>query len=349
MALYNTEKYVGEAIESLLKSFSYAKKIDSEIDTYLIIRDDGSTDSSKYIIENKIKAYKNIFLLENEKNIGVLETRRNLFLDADNLIKDKKIKNPKDIYLSFLDSDDICVETRVFNQLKEFKNDSTLIGCGGQALLFKEDPNIQYNPTGILTDYKTNYDAVKVDSLFQSCTLSPCMSFRYDWIKKRLDNLDRKEWWSNLKSAEDWAAIVDFMIDKNFKYKNIKDVAILYRRHEKAMTNIITDGINSDQAKIRNKALSYINLELSEEEHLLYIAISPCRYWGIYNVDFFQKNQKYIYEMSSNLIRKIIASNKHNQFYNEPYLKEYTDKILNNVRKYQNMNLSEVPILLQII
>ena len=348
MAIYNTEKYVGEAIESLMKSFLYAKNKDADIDSYLIIRNDGSTDNSKNVITSIIKKYSNIFLLENIKNVGVLETRKDLFLDAHEFIKDRKIMNEQDIYLSFFDSDDICVETRVFNQIQEFENDSSLKGCGGQALLFQDDPGVLHNSWGILSDYKKSYDEVKVDSLFQSSTLAGTMSFKYQWIKKRLENLDRNSWWSNVKMGEDWAAIVDFMSEKDFKYKNINEIVLLYRKHGDATTNVITDGVSTDQAKIRNKALSYLNLKLTEQEHLLHITISPCRHWGIYNVDFFQNNQKNIYEMSEKLMKKIIESNKQNNFYNQIYLEKYITEIMNNIKIYQYIDLSSIPQLLKI-
>lgn len=349
MAIYNTEKYVSEAIESLMKSFLYAKNKDADIDSYLIIRNDGSTDNSRDVIKNKIKKYDNIFLLENIKNVGILETRRSLFLDAYELVKEKKIINEQEVYLSLLDSDDICVETRVLSQLREFEKDSSLIGCGGQLLLFKDNPCALYNSFGILVDYKKSYDEVKVDSLFQSSTISPSMSFRYKWIKKRLENLHRSEWWSNVKIGEDWAAIVDFMSEKDFKYKNINEIVLFYRRHEASMTNIITDGIDTDQAEIRNKAFSYLNLKLTDQEHLLHISISPCRHWGIYNVDFFQLNQKNIYEMSKNLMKKIIVANKENNFYNQIYLERYITKVMENIKHYQHMDVSHMQVLLKIV
>lgn len=348
IAIHNTDKYIEESIESITKSFDYAKNIIKNLNTFLIIRDDCSTDSSREKIQNKIQEDNNMFLFKNKQNLGILETRRCLFKDADNLIKEKEILNKEDIYLSFLDSDDLCIETRVYDQLVAFIKDRELKGCGGQPLLFKEEKNI-YVPYGILTDYKKNYDDVKVDSLFQSSTISPTMSFRYDWIKKRLDFLEKNKWWANVKIGEDWSAIVDFMEEKDFKYINIDNPVVLYRRHDSAMTNVVIDGLNTDQTKIRKKALSYINLKLTDEEHLLYITISPCRHWGIYNVDYYQKNQKYIYQMSLSLIEKIINANNVYKFYNEKILKKYTDIILYNIKKYENMDLTKVNILLKII
>lgn len=349
MPIYNTEQYVDAAIESLIKSFEHVKNQRNDIDCYLIIRNDGSIDNSRKVIQNKIKKYNNIFLFDNDKNIGILETRRELFLDAHNFIKEKKIMNEKDIYLSFFDSDDICVETRVLKQLIEFEKDSSLIGCGGQLLLFKDDPSNLYESFGVLVDYKKSYEQVKVDSLFQSCSTSGSMSFRYEWIKKRLLNLERSKWWSDVKIGEDWGAIVDFIAEKDFKFKNIDDVVLLYRRHEKAMTNLITDGVNTDQAKIRNKALSYINLELTKEEHLLHISISPCRYWEICNVDFFQMHQKNIYEMGQKLMAKIITANNETNFYDKDYLDMYISKVMKNIKYYQSMNLKGVKTLLKLV
>lgn len=349
MALYNTDKYVGEAIESIIQSFNYAKSQDLDIQTYLIVRNDASKDNSASEVMKKVNKYNNVFLLENEKNLGILQTRRLLFKDAYNFVNNNKIKNEENIFLSFLDSDDICCENRVLNQLNYMMEDKGLKSCGGQVLLFKNDIATPYNYYGILSDYKTDYEHVKVDSIFQSSSLSPFMSFRYDWIKNRIENLNDSELWANYRMGEDWSAIVDFMGEKDFKYKNMDEVLIYYRKHEEAMTSVVTDGIGTDQYYIRNKALAYIGLTLTEEEHLLLITISPCRHWAVYNVDFFQQHQDTIYEMTESLIAKILKANEEINFYNQGYLKEYTDKIIDNIRKSQYLNLKNVPVLLKVM
>lgn len=349
MAIYNTEKYVGEAIESVIRTFDYAKIHDQEIKTYLIIRNDGSTDNSRDEVVKKMNKHSDIHFFDNPQNMGILKTRRLLLLDSYNFVNSNNIENEENIFLSFMDSDDICVDTRALHQLREMMSDPSLKSCGGQALLFNDNPTNNYEPYGFLTQYKEEYEDVKVDSIFQASSLSPFMSFRYDWVKNRIENLNDSKLWANYRMGEDWSFVVEFMSEKDFKYKNMNDVLIYYRKHEKAMTSTVTDGIGTDQYHIRNTALSYIGLNLTDEEHRLLITISPCRHWAIFNVDFFRKNQKEIYQMSESLINKILSANENSKFYKQDYLKYYTDKILLNVKKHEKMECKDIPIMLKVI
>lgn len=348
MAIYNTDKYVGQAIDSVIQSFEYAKKHDSDIDCYLIVRNDGSKDNSRAEVLKKVNQYKNVFLFDNEKNVGILKTRRNLFLDAYDFVNKNKIKNEENIFLSFLDSDDLCMPTRVLRQLNEMMSDPTLTACGGQVLLFSDTPDNPYQYVGFLSDYKKDYEAVKVESIFQSSCISPVLSIRYDWVKRRVENMDESLWWANYRMGEDWSFVVEHMADKDFKFKNMDEYLIFYRKHDTSMTSTIEDGVGTDQYHIRNIAMSHMGLVLTDDEHRLLITISPCRHWSICNIDFFRKNQKNIYAMSQSLINKILSKNKISGFYNQQYLTEYTNKILLNIKKYQDMDCSDIPIILSV-
>lgn len=83
--VYNTEKYIGRCIDSILRQ--------TEEDFELLLSDDGSTDSSGVICERYAKIDKRIKVIHNE-NAGVSSTR-NAALDM-----------ARGKYIAFVDSDD---------------------------------------------------------------------------------------------------------------------------------------------------------------------------------------------------------------------------------------------------
>lgn len=92
MSTYNGEKYLKEQIESLLHQ-SYA-------DIEILIRDDGSTDATRSILEKYNREYENVRVFL-ESNIGVTGSFFTLLSksDAD--------------YVAFCDQDDIWLEPKV--------------------------------------------------------------------------------------------------------------------------------------------------------------------------------------------------------------------------------------------
>jgi glycosyltransferase involved in cell wall biosynthesis len=107
MGSYNHEPYLSEAIDSVLNQ--------SFRDLELIIIDDCSTDRSKEIIENYQRKDERVRALFHSKNQGIAKTHNELLAEA------------KGYYISFLDSDDIWVESKLEKQLKILNEDNSLI------------------------------------------------------------------------------------------------------------------------------------------------------------------------------------------------------------------------------
>ena len=105
MPVYNTEKYVAEAIESILnQSFS---------DFEFIIIDDCSSDNSWELIQKYAKKDKRIRAYKNERNRGISYTRNKL------------IDLSKTNYIVSQDSDDISLKNRLelsYNFLRKNKD-----------------------------------------------------------------------------------------------------------------------------------------------------------------------------------------------------------------------------------
>ncbi len=108
MAVYNSETYLKEAIESILNQ-TYTNF------EFLIIND-GSTDKSKEII----LSYKDprIIYLENPVNAGIVQSRNNCLLAS------------KGKYIAVLDSDDVALPIRLEKQVAFLENNPDYGMCG---------------------------------------------------------------------------------------------------------------------------------------------------------------------------------------------------------------------------
>ena len=110
MPVFNSERFVAEAIESILnQSFK---------DFEFLILDDASTDKSIEIIKDFKNKDSRIKVFQNEKNLGVVESRNKLI----NLSKGK--------YIAWLDSDDIALPNRFEEEIK-FLEEHPEIGMVG--------------------------------------------------------------------------------------------------------------------------------------------------------------------------------------------------------------------------
>lgn len=102
MPAYNSEKYIAEAIESVIKQ------------TYknweLIVVNDASTDDTEKIIKHYQRKDKRIKLISLLENQGVANARNTA------------VKNSVGRYIAFLDSDDYWVEEKLQEQIKFMKN-----------------------------------------------------------------------------------------------------------------------------------------------------------------------------------------------------------------------------------
>ena len=101
MPVYNTEKYVEEAICSVL-SQSYQ-------DWELLVVDDCSTDSSVSIIKRYMEQDRRIHFFQTDSSSGSPVKPRNIGVEA-----------AKGRYIAFLDSDDIWLPDKLQNQIPLF-------------------------------------------------------------------------------------------------------------------------------------------------------------------------------------------------------------------------------------
>ncbi|MEG0834329.1 MAG: glycosyltransferase family 2 protein [Christensenellaceae bacterium] len=108
---YNCEKYIAEAIQSVLaQTYSHLE---------VIVIDDCSSDATFHKICKLSQADSRVVALKNEQNIGVAQTRNRGFAIA------------KGEYIAFLDADDIWLPEKIAMQLNVLSEVNADICCTG--------------------------------------------------------------------------------------------------------------------------------------------------------------------------------------------------------------------------
>ncbi|RDV10665.1 glycosyltransferase family 2 protein [Pontibacter diazotrophicus] len=197
MLVFNGEKYLNEAIESVLtQTFK---------DFELIIINDGSTDKSIDIISSY--SDKRIRLLDNKNNSGIPYCR-NIGL---NLAKGE--------FLTWSDCDDINLPDRFEKQIDFLRSNPSIGGCGTWLLRFK----------GSKSHYVQKADKdpefIKACLIFKPAIPNATVMLRLSEIRKF-----KLYYNTNLPIAEDY----DFILrcSKYLKFSNIQEVLYKYRDSE---------------------------------------------------------------------------------------------------------------------
>ncbi|EKB51324.1 Chondroitin polymerase [Cecembia lonarensis LW9] len=199
MPVYNGEKHLVEAIESVLnQSFGNFE---------LIIIDDASTDQSVEIIRSFADA--RIRLLQNEQNSGVAATRN------------RGLQEAKGEYLVWMDCDDI-IDTKKFEIQVNFLNQNPEIGiCGTWLTRFGEGrPRLSKSPT--------DPEIIKASLIFNPSVWNATAMFRMDKIKNANLSYDTR-----LKVAEDYNFYFD--ASHHFPMKNIAKSLYHYRASDSSI------------------------------------------------------------------------------------------------------------------
>lgn len=196
MPVYNGEKYLREAIESILsQTFSDY--------TFLII-DDGSTDNSA----NIIRSYSDprITLVINEINLGISKTLN------------FGIEHSSTKYLARMDQDDISLPKRIEEQVNFMESHPDIGVCGAWITAFGA------NGTEYVKKLPTNNDDIKVALLFNNPMAHPTIMMRKSTLDKfglRYDPLN-----DGLEDYDLWERAANVT-----KLANIPRALLRYRLH----------------------------------------------------------------------------------------------------------------------
>lgn len=229
MAVYNGEKYIKEAIDSILnQTYPYFE---------LIIINDGSTDNSENIIltytDNRIK------YLKNETNKGLIYTRN------------RALKEVNTKYTAVLDCDDISLPERLEKQVAFLDKNKDVAVCGTWGLMINEESEIFGHK--IMPEF--NAETVNIEMLFRNQFIHSSVMYR---TKIAIEN-DGYE--SEKGVAEDYNLFSK--ISKNHKLANIPEFLTYYREHSKGISKTNSSEINSGEIEILKNL--YYRFKCSDE------------------------------------------------------------------------------------
>lgn len=231
MSVYNGEKYLKEAIESVLNQ-TYA-------DFEFIIINDGSTDNSLSIINYFSDS--RIILINNEGNKGLIYSLN------------KGIEVSKGNFIARMDSDDICMLDRFHLQVKSFNDNPNAIIVGSDYYQLNGE-----NQTYIKNINDSDYQ--KATLLFSTCFCHPTVMMKNIFKK---ENVFYNE---NYIHAEDYKLWTDLAFKG--KFLNINKPLLKYRHHESQISNTKNDTQLRISKMIRADFLKKLNFSLSENQFL---------------------------------------------------------------------------------
>ena len=200
---YNAEKYLSQAIESILNQ--------TFRDFELIIIDDCSTDNTWQVIDKYHKADKRVVVSRNKKNLKLSRTLN------------KAIKVSKGKYIARMDADDISFPDRLEKQVK-FMEANLEVGISGGTMIIMD---VSGKVTGE-RNYHTTDKKIREKIFRYSPFCHPSIIIR----KSVLANSGLYNHYYN--PAEDYELY--FRIGLQAKFANLKDKLIKYRVVSNSMT-----------------------------------------------------------------------------------------------------------------
>lgn len=199
--VFNAEKYLAEAIESILNQ-SYS-------DFEFLIINDGSNDKSEEIILSY--SDQRIRYIKNESNLKLIKTLN------------KGIQICKGKYIVRMDADDISHPERIQKQVEFMESNPDIGICGSWFETFGEvDTSI--------VRYKETHDEIMTKMLYQCHLCHPSIILRREIFDDPDMYFDE-----NYPHAEDY----DFYlkVSKKWKFHNIQEAILKYRIHNESVSN----------------------------------------------------------------------------------------------------------------
>ncbi len=233
MAIYNGEKYLREAIESML-SQTYTNF------EFLIIND-GSTDSTEEII----LSYQDdrICYLKNEQNVKLIAS----------LNKGLDLANGK--YIARMDADDISLPDRLKKQVEYLEKNPEIgvIGSWVKTIGLTQNKDIKF---------KSGHNNIRFELFFQNYLHHPSVMIRRDVLFQH--NLK----YENFIHAEDYAFWIKL---SNYTHLDIlPEFLLLYRLHGNNISEVHVESQKKQTSQLRRIQLSDLGIELTDDELKLY-------------------------------------------------------------------------------
>ncbi len=236
MSVYNSERYLAKAIESILgQSFT---------DFEFLIINDGSTDKSR----KKLLSYSDnrIKLIDNKINIGLTKS----------LNKGLDLALGK--YIVRMDPDDISLPHRLQIQFEFMEKNPHIDVCGSWYKMFGNKNSITKTP---VQDRE-----IKETLFFHNCIAHPAVIIRRNTFDKY--QIKYNEDYLHSQDYELWCREVD-----RLKFANIPEVLIKYRVHENQIGIAKRKKQDETADMVRKENLENTGLVFSEKEKKIFCDI----------------------------------------------------------------------------
>jgi glycosyltransferase involved in cell wall biosynthesis len=226
MPVYNTEQYVGEAIESiLLQTFPNFE---------LIIIDDGSTDGSQKIIAEFVRR---------DKRVRSIFASHRGTSEAQNT----GIGLAKGAYIAHLDADDVSLPERLEVQWDWMQRTGVDV-CGSCVKYLGYRSGILWFPQ--------EHGAIRAEMFFRSALLPSAVMMRAEVSKENLHKPGVA-----FHDYELWTRLVP-----RYRMGNVQRVLTQYRIHEKQTSRLTAVQVREEQEKYRRRYFFDLFPEAEQED-----------------------------------------------------------------------------------
>lgn len=229
MPVYNGEKYLKEAIDSILKQ-TFAN-------FELLLINDGSTDLTEAIIGSYDD--ERIVYIKNEKNLGLIKTLN------------KGLDLAKGEFIARMDQDDISHSERFEKQLIIFEKNTEIGVCGTLFTPFNNSNNKEYN----IIEHPELHKTIKIQLLALCIVGHPTIMMR----KNAVGNFRYDESFQAAEDYELWTRLVT-----STQFYNIQESLLQYRIHDTNMSVLENSTQVNNAKKITGNQLKNIGIENSD-------------------------------------------------------------------------------------
>ena len=254
MPVYNGEKYLVEAIESIL--------VQTFRDFEFIIVDDASQDSTRAILHEYAGSDERIRIVENQQNLGISASLN------------KGLAVSRGEYIARMDADDISLDERLAVQV-DFMDKNPEIGvCGTWVECFGSWSEVMKFPV--------SHEEILARLLFENALAHPSVIIR---SKKFWENsLSYNETVKYGQDYELWSRAV-----QQVRMANLDRILLRYRIHSQK----VSSRFGQEQLKIHHliyeRLFKIIDFNFTAEDIRLHQMISTYRYE--HEVDFLRRSQ----------------------------------------------------------
>lgn len=232
MTVYNGEKYLKEAIESILNQ--------SVRDFQFLILDNASSDSSRDIISSYHDSRLRLIALpENIGQVAALNKGMDM-IDTQ--------------YIARMDADDVSLPRRLERQIRFMEENPQVGVCGTNIVMFRERKKYpKYYPSAP-EDIKSR--------LMSGCYLAhPSVIMRKEFFDRFHLQFDEK-----IGHSEDWELWQRASFC--FPLANIPEIHLLYRLHAGSVSAVTEERKKHAAQVIYNRYFSILGLSEAEERHI---------------------------------------------------------------------------------